>query len=111
MGFLAMKLWEGVASAFRLSLASFRYFVKTSIFFHHLNQNDDPKESESGVGVGVGATGILGVGVGVGVGILGKLGVGVGVGPYTFRLRNPAQKRLSPSGTERARHIRPGERK
>ena len=72
-----MKLWEGVASAFRLSLASFCDFVKTSIFFHHLNRNDDLKES------GVGVTGILGVGVG----ILGKLGVGVG--PYTFRLRNP----------------------
>ena len=33
MGFLIMKLWEGVASAFRLFLASFHYFVKTSIFF------------------------------------------------------------------------------
>ena len=82
MGFLTMKLWEGVASAFKLSLVSFRYFVKTSIFFHHLSRNDDLKESGVGVGVRVrvGVTGILGVGVGVGVGILGKLGVG----PYTF---------------------------
>ena len=79
MGFLIMKLWEGVASAFRLVLVSFHYFVKTSIFFHPLNRNDDLKES----GVGVRVIGILGVGVG----ILGKLGVGVG--PYTFRLRNP----------------------
>ena len=70
-----MKLCEGVAS--------FCCFVKTSIFFHPLNWNDDLKES--GVGVGVGLIGILGVGVGVG--ILGKLGVGVG--PYTFRHRNP----------------------
>ena len=50
MGFLIMKLWEGVASAFRLFLVSFHYFVKTSIFFHPLNRNDDLKES--GVGVG-----------------------------------------------------------
>ena len=64
-------------------LVSFHYFVKTSIFFHPLNRNDDLKES----GVGVGLIGILGVGVGVGVGILGKLGVGVG--PHTFRLHNP----------------------
>ena len=28
-------------------LASFRYFVKKSIFFHSLNRNDDLKESES----------------------------------------------------------------
>ena len=74
MGFLIMKLWEGVASAFRLFLVSFHYFVKTSIFFHPINRNDDLKESV----VEVGLIGILGVGVG----ILGKLGVGVG--PYTF---------------------------
>ena len=79
MGFLIMKLWEGVASVFRLFLVSFYYFVKTSIFFHPLNRNDDLKES----GVGVGLIGILGVRVG----ILGKLGVG----PYTFRLRNPGE--------------------
>ena len=77
MGFLTMKLWEVVASAFRLFFASFRYFVKTLIFFYPLNRNDDLKES------GVRVIGILGVGVG----ILGKLGVGVG--PYTFRLHNP----------------------
>ena len=81
MGYLTMKLWDGVASAFRLFLGSFRYFVKTSIFFHPLNRNDDLRE----LGVGVGFIGILGVGVG----ILGKLGVWVWVSPYTFRLHNP----------------------
>ena len=73
MGFLIMKLWEGVASAFRR-------------FFHPPNRNDDLKES--GVGVGVTRT----LGVGVGVGILGKLGVGVG--PYSFRLRNPERDQV-----------------
>ena len=78
MGFLTMKLWVGVASAFRLFFCEFSLFCQNADFFHSLNRNDDLKES----GVGVGVIGILGVGVG----ILGKLGVGVG--PYTFRLRN-----------------------
>ena len=39
MGFLTMKLWEGVANAFKLFFSDFRYFV--SQFFHPLNRNDD----------------------------------------------------------------------
>ena len=85
MGFLTMKLWEGVASAFRLFFSEFSLFCQNVDFFHPLNRIDDLKESGAGVGVGVRLIGILGVGVGVG--ILRKLGVGVG--PYTFRLRNP----------------------
>ena len=90
MGFLTMKLWECVASAFRLFFSEFSLFCQNVNFFHSLNRNDYLKES----GVGVGLIEILGVGVGVGVGILGKLGVGVG--PCTFRLRNPAHNMQMP---------------
>ena len=55
MCFLIMKLWESVPSAFRLFLVSFHYFVKTYIFFHPLNRNDDLKASGVEVGVGVGS--------------------------------------------------------
>ena len=64
MGFLTMKLWEGVANAFRLFFSEFLLFCQKVDFFHPLNRNDDLKES------GVRVIGILGVGVGL-LGILG----------------------------------------
>ena len=47
MGFLTMKLWEGVADAFRLFFSEFSLFCQKVDFFHPLNWNDDLKESES----------------------------------------------------------------
>ena len=48
MGFLTMKLWEGVANAFRLFFSEFLLFCqKVDFFFHLLNWNDDLKESKS----------------------------------------------------------------
>ena len=46
MGFLTMKLWEGVANAFRLFFSEFLLFCQKVDFFHPLNRNDDLKESE-----------------------------------------------------------------
>ena len=47
MGFLTMKLWEGVANAFRLFFSEFLLFCQKVDFFYPLNRNDDLKESES----------------------------------------------------------------
>ena len=64
--FLTMKLWEGVAKAFRLVFSKFSLVCQKVDF--------SPSKLER-------------------VGILGMLGVGVG--PYTFRLRNPASSSIS----------------
>ena len=41
-----MKLWEGIANAFRLFFNEFSLFCQKPNFFHPLNWNDDLKESE-----------------------------------------------------------------